>query len=280
MRWCLFSIIFNNKNTLKPAVYAGSGVITTKGCEPLKRLSGRTFGITILVLLFITADFFILPLLAEFPRFLAKNPMQAATNWTEVIKAEPFAGPKMLLNDTDLRRLWLYLQPLVVAGFFYLLWQPGIRKRKNRIGDGVGGPEQAEYSITHGSSRWQTKKEIDRNTTTWRVDQKPPKGGVVLGYDPDRGKAWLETGDLHTMIIGGNQIRQDKEAYLSYNLAVGKGRREHNPHRSKRRALRKMSGLSEGAGIPYSVNRFPEPKQRQPLESHFSSCSSRGAGRL
>lgn len=169
-----------------------------------KRISGRTIGIIILVLLFIAADLFILPLLSEFPKFLAANPMQAASNWTAFIKADLFAGPKMLRDDSDLRRLWLYFQPVVIAGFLYLLWQPGIKKRKNRIGDGVGGPE-AEYSITHGSSRWQTKRETDRNTTTWNVRQKPPKGGIVLGYDERHGKAWLNAGDTHTLIVGATR---------------------------------------------------------------------------
>lgn len=165
----------------------------------------RKTGITILVLLFIVADLFLLPLLVQFPRFFAADPMQAAGSFLSLVKVGPFAGPWLIISNPYLRRLWLYLQPLMVSGFLWLMWQPGVRRKKNRISDGVGGPEQAEYSITHGSSRWQTKKEIDRNTTAWNVDQTPPKGGIVLGYDEHRRKAWLETGDLHTLIIGATR---------------------------------------------------------------------------
>jgi len=185
-------------------------------------LLSRKTGIIILVLLFIAADLFILPLLAYFPKLFAANPMAAARNFMEVVQATPFAGPKELLGDNDLRKLWFYLQPLVVAGFLWIMWQPGVRRKKNRIGDGVGGPEQAEYSITHGSSRWQTKKEIDRNTTTWNVEQNPPKGGIVLGYDERQGKAWLETNDLHTLIIGATRSGKTRRLIFPSIWELGK----------------------------------------------------------
>jgi type IV secretion system protein VirD4 len=177
-------------------------------------LLGRKFGITVLLLFFIAADIFILPLILKFPEFLIVNPVGAVTGWTDFIRLNPLIGPILLLEGGKFFRLWLYMQPIVFAGFFWLLWQPGIRKRRNRISDGVGGPEAAEYSIVHGSSRWQTKKEIDRNTTPWQVDRVPEKGGIVLGFDPDRRKAWLETNDLHTLIIGATRSGKTRRLIL------------------------------------------------------------------
>ncbi len=165
----------------------------------------RKIGIAILILLFLIADFFILPQVLQFPVFFFSNPFAAAGNWITHVKKGYFAGPRLLLDDSKLLSLWLYFQPLMVMVFFWFMWQPGVIKRKNRIGDGVGGPEQAEYSIVHGSSRWQSQKEVERNTTAWNVSKQPDKGGMILGFDERRGKAWLETQNLHTLVIGATR---------------------------------------------------------------------------
>lgn len=120
----------------------------------MKKLSKRKAGIIILAALFVITNLFLVPLLAQFPRFFAAEPMAAAGRWLEAVRAVPFGGPQMLLTDNELRRFWLYLQPVLLAGVVWLLWQPGLRRNRNRIQDGVGGPAHAEYSITHGSSRW------------------------------------------------------------------------------------------------------------------------------
>jgi len=164
----------------------------------------RKVAIFIMVAIFLFVSVMVLPLILQFLVYFRANPLQAAGRWLIFVRDSPLAGPA-LLKHAFIRRLWFLLQPLIAGGFVWLLWQPGIRKRKNKIQDGVGGPEAAEYSITHGSSRWQSKNEIQENVTAWQVNQVPKKGGVVLGYEEAKKKAWLETNDRHTLIIGATR---------------------------------------------------------------------------
>jgi type IV secretion system protein VirD4 len=164
----------------------------------------RKVAIIILVAFFVSADLLLIPLLLQFPAYFLGNSVGAAAAWLDFVKNNPFSGPG-LLRDPFIRRMWFISQPMMVAGFLWILWQPGIRKRKNKVGDGVGGPEASEYSITHGSSRWQTKMEITNNVTSWHTEKDPPDGGIVLGYGHEKKKAWLDTNDRHTLIIGATR---------------------------------------------------------------------------
>ena len=165
----------------------------------------RKIGLAILVFIFLGGSVLVLPWVLRLPEYIMENPLRAADLWIEAIRDSPLAATKLLLDDPAFRRIWLFAQPLVLGAFLWVLWQPGIRKRKKHITDGVGGPEASEYSITHGSSRWQKKSEINKNTTVWNTVRKPEKGGIVLGYDHKTRKAWLETRDFHTLLIGATR---------------------------------------------------------------------------
>lgn len=160
--------------------------------------------IFLLVAFFMFVDFLVIPLLLQFPVYFRERPTDAAVLWLGFVKSNPFSGPG-LLRDVFIRKVWFTSQPMILAAFLWVLWQPGIRKRKNKIQDGVGGPEAADYSITHGSSRWQAKKEIVKNVISWQTDKEPLEGGIVLGYDHEKRKAWLDTHDRHTLIIGATR---------------------------------------------------------------------------
>ncbi|MCD5401360.1 type IV secretory system conjugative DNA transfer family protein, partial [candidate division NPL-UPA2 bacterium] len=162
----------------------------------------RQIGFILWGLFFIVGNIFVLPWLLRLPGYVLENPLRAANLWLAAIEDSPLAATRMLLDDPEFRRLWLYTQPLLLAAFFWVLWQPGLGKKRNRVGDGVGGPEAAGYSTTHGSSRWQERKEINKNTSVWNTKRNPEKGGVILGYEQKTGRAWLETRDFHTLLIG------------------------------------------------------------------------------
>lgn len=181
----------------------------------------RKAAIVLLAAFFIIADVLVIPLLLQFPVYLNASPVEAAALWVDFVKSSPFAGPGTL-KDPFIRRIWLYTQPMVLAGFLWVMWHPGMRKRRNNVGDGIGGPEAAEYSITHGSSRWQTKKEVEENTTSWKSNTLPLKGGVVLGYDHQRQRAWLETNDRHTLIIGATQSGKSRRLIFPTIWELGK----------------------------------------------------------
>lgn len=179
------------------------------------KVSKRATGIAILALVYVITSIFFVPLAAHFLRFVAADPMTAPTAWLSFARSAPFAGPGMLLADSELRRLWLYLQPVLLAAVAWLLWQPRMRRNRNRIGDGLGGPAHSEYSVAHGSSRWQNAKEINKNMTAWDTRKPAPAvGGIVLGYDERKKRAWLECDDLHTMIIGATRSGKTRRLIL------------------------------------------------------------------
>lgn len=131
---------------------------------------------------------------------------------------------KLLRNDRSFLINWAYFLPAVLYLIYTTLF--GGNRKKNKIRGDLGGPEIAG-SGEFGTSRWMTEKELDQSCTPWKIrskkgeDIEPPKtpknpyskdkkelkekvpiGGVVLGMDPKRQKAWLETEDSNTLVIG------------------------------------------------------------------------------
>lgn len=111
-----------------------------------------------------------------------------------------------LIEDIPFRNIWLISQGFVFILILSLFWRD-IPRRKNRLLDGVGGPESAG-SGQHGTSRWQTEKETDETSSVWITNKSLKKGGVVIGMQPYNTfstkalKVWLDSDDTHTLVIG------------------------------------------------------------------------------
>jgi type IV secretion system protein VirD4 len=151
-----------------------------------------------MVLLF---DVFILPSVIRFPYYVKEYGTDAASRFFDELHIVHAA--QLVMTDPINRQLWLYFQ--ILLGVFVLLqfWKD-IPNRKNRIADGVGGPESAG-SGEYGTSRWQSKREMDKTMTKWALGDTKTRGGIIAGVNLSKSYAWTIIEDLHTLIIGSTR---------------------------------------------------------------------------
>ncbi|MGG2201886.1 VirD4-like conjugal transfer protein, CD1115 family [Paenibacillus validus] len=146
-------------------------------------------------------DIVLWPSILRFPAYLKQHFTSAATVWFREFNILDAA--KLVLTDPGLQKLWLYTQPLMLLFIFLLFWKdmPG---KKNRIMEGVGGPD-ATGSGEYGTTRWMTDKEMDQKTTVWKFGDTMTKGGIIVGAMLKKAYAWIIDLDLHTLIIGSTR---------------------------------------------------------------------------
>lgn len=102
-----------------------------------------------------------------------------------------------------------------------ILWRTeGLKKKKNRIQDGVGGPEPAGDG-QFGTSRWQDEQEMDKTASVWNTDNALKKGGIILGMEKNTSKnaketekIWYTSDDIHTLLIGATRSGKDRKILL------------------------------------------------------------------
>lgn len=155
--------------------------------------------ISLIVLLLL--DVLVLPSILMIPSYLAEHGGQAISVWFSELNI--FEAIKAVINDSIVQKLWLTSQLLLIALLIMIFWTDTPRK-KNRVQDGVGGPDAAGQG-QYGTSRWQDEKEVDRTTTVWRMGQATEKGGLVLGVKEKKDQAWIVTEDFHSIIIGATR---------------------------------------------------------------------------
>ncbi|MGE7828546.1 VirD4-like conjugal transfer protein, CD1115 family [Paenibacillus sp. NPDC093718] len=153
--------------------------------------------------LIVLADLFLLPSLIQLPLYIIKFKMNAIDEWFADFNI--FKAIQSTLHNTDMLKGWLTLQFIVLVLVVLIFWRdmPG---RKNRVLDGVGGPEAAG-SGQFGTSRWMTEKEVNKSATLWILKQLVLSGGIVLGAVLDGRKpyALVDTSDSNTIIIGATR---------------------------------------------------------------------------
>ncbi len=166
-----------------------------------------------LVFIIVVADILLLPWLLKFPFFLVEDFVKAPGRW---IDYGIFKSIKDVFVDHNYRNLFLVMQLPILALIIGVSWNVNRFKKKNRIKDGVGGPEPSGYG-QHGTSRWQTKKEMDKSATVWYSDKPIKKAGVVFGMEKDRRgreKIWLDDDDTHSLTIGATRCGKGRKQYL------------------------------------------------------------------
>lgn len=158
--------------------------------------------VRIMLLVIITLiDIMIVPTILEFPRYVVKYGLSAPTVFFDEINL--FRPLKLVITDSGFRNMFLIFQPLVVVLMFYLMWNNSLRRKETKL-NGLGGPKAAG-SGEFGTSRWMSKKEVEKVTEVWNTNKIPLKGGLVLGMEKDsKGNeiVWLETQDTHSLWIG------------------------------------------------------------------------------
>jgi type IV secretion system protein VirD4 len=173
-----------------------------------KPIKTRIIAISIIIIL----DLILLPWIIQFPFFFFQDIKTAPQAW---LQFGIFNSIKAMLLDFKLRNIFLVLQLGVGASILAIAWNVNNLKRKNKISDGVGGPE-AGGDGEHGTSRWMTAKEKEKASKIWHTTEELKAGGVVFGMEKTKEgeKIYLDDQDTNNMIIGASRSGKSRKIYL------------------------------------------------------------------
>lgn len=150
------------------------------------------------VIFILILDAVLLPSIIRLPTYIVKYKVQGPSKWLEAF--DPWKAAKIVFQDRFLMQIFLVLQGIVILLCVLAVWETKI-KRKTVAMDGIEGPPAAGKG-QFGTSRWQTERETDSCSKVWYLKDELDVGGTVIGMDPDRKKAWLDSEDTHKLIIG------------------------------------------------------------------------------
>ncbi|MFB8378181.1 VirD4-like conjugal transfer protein, CD1115 family [Paenibacillus taichungensis] len=145
-----------------------------------------------------------LPTIVRIPVFLSEYGMPAGMKvWLDHFN--PIESISELIKTDIVWKIWLILQVGIIVLIIKIFWRD-IPDRKNKIKDGIGGPEAAGNG-QFGTSRWMTEQEIEKSAFKWYLKQTVIAGGIVLGayLDGKRQYAYVDSKDSNTMIIGATR---------------------------------------------------------------------------
>lgn len=166
-----------------------------------------------IVLIIIVCDVLFLPLAVKLIEFATQDLSTALENTLSygIINAILF----VVTNEKG-RGLFLILQLPVFALCVGASWNVYQFKTKNKVGDGVGGPEAAGQG-QHGTSRWQSTVERDKTAKVWLTSEPLKKGGIIFGMEKqprEVEKIWVNDDDAHTLIIGATRSGKGRRIIL------------------------------------------------------------------
>ena len=148
-------------------------------------------------------DIFLVPWLFQIPYLLSRFGKEFPSHFFDLIVTQPFYAISQIFEDNQIRHLWLWTQ-LIVLGVILWIQFKGTELEAFRS-SGANGKPTAAGNGQFGTSRWQTQKEIDRNTTVWYTSKPIERAGTVLGMVKKKSgvcKVYLDTDDTHKLIIG------------------------------------------------------------------------------
>lgn len=177
-----------------------------------KKLDRPTVARIILISVIILFDLILVPWVIQLPRFIIKNLTTAPSEW---MKFGILKSIKALFIDPKYRKLYFLLQAFIAILILGIVWDTDKFKKRNRISDGVGGPEPSGYG-QFGTSRWQNKKEMDTTCNVWDTKETIKKGGIILGMDNSKGKekVWYVADDAHIMLIAATRTGKSRKIIL------------------------------------------------------------------
>lgn len=195
----------------------------------MARASKATKVKIVLTVLIIAADFLLVPQLLRFLKYFSLYKIEAPTKFVQELD---FWNNVLMLGEKEVYMPFLFIQPGVILLIILMFWNDGFLKKKSGVSNYFGAPEAAG-SGEYGTSRWLTRKELDRIVTTWymRLNKKgiiePPmaqknpfakkrkelkemivKGGNVIGVDLESNKVWIDTDDTNTLVVGTSRSRK------------------------------------------------------------------------
>ncbi len=179
-----------------------------------KRMDSTVVARIILVSAILLLDITLLPWLLKFPFFLFGDDIVNAPNlW---IAYGPLKAWKDIISIKAFRNLFLYSQLPVGALILAIAWNTDRLRKRNRIKDGIGGPDPSGAG-QHGTSRWQNKHEMDQTCNVWHTDLPIKSAGTIYGMEKSRSgdeKVWYNKEDLHTLLVAATRSGKSRKIFL------------------------------------------------------------------
>lgn len=178
-----------------------------------KKLAKATILRLIIVCAILLADITLVPWILKLPPYLVNDFVNAPNEWMQYGLINSI---KDIFTDPKFRNLYFVIQIPVLALIIGVAWDVNRLRKRNRITDGVGGPEPAGQG-QFGTSRWQDKHEMDFNSNVWYTGTPIKKGGIIYGMEKSangREKVWYNSGDLHTLIIAATRSGKSRKIIL------------------------------------------------------------------
>lgn len=194
--------------------------------------------IAIVIVLF---SILILPQFIVFLGYFKQYTIQAPTIFFQELNF--INNISLIVKDKLFLKTWIYFQPAILLAIGLTLFAG---KKRNKIRGDLGGPEAAGNG-EYGTSKWLTEREVDSSTTPWVMElkdtnskevippmilknpysgskEKVPAGGVVLGMKKEKQRAWLDTEDTNTLIIGTTRSRKTRSFIFPSVYSIAQGR--------------------------------------------------------
>lgn len=162
-----------------------------------QRIKGVYFKVATVIVLLIL-DILLLPSIIQLIVNVVKLRAEGLT--TSLHNYAPIRTFMEIMADPLLSKILGILQVPLIMLMVSIFWRNEYSRKTVQL-DGIGGPPAAGAG-QFGTDRWQTEKETDQCSTVWQLNKPLLKGGTVIGMDPQKGKAWLDTEDTHKLIIG------------------------------------------------------------------------------
>lgn len=182
-----------------------------------KHMEKSTIARIIIISVILLADLFLLPWILKLPFFFLGQNNILATAPNRWLDYGPWESIKDVILNAPFRKVYMIMQLPVATLIIGVAWNVEKWKKKNRITDGVGGPEPAG-SGEHGTSRWQDKQEMDRTANVWYTsDESIQKGGIIFGMEKNKSgkeKVWFDENDVHTLLIGATRSGKSRKIVI------------------------------------------------------------------
>ena len=167
----------------------------------------------IFVIVLLIADVILMPWIIQFPRFFIKNFATAPLEWS---KFGILKSIKCIFTDHRYLKIFFIMQIPIATLILYVCWDAEKFKKKNRISDGVGGPEPSGNG-QFGTARWQNKMEMDKTCSLWYAHEPIKKGGLIYGMEKSSNgteKIWYTSDDTHSLIIGATRSGKSRKIII------------------------------------------------------------------
>ena len=182
-----------------------------------KRMEKSTIARIVIVIVILLTDLLLLPWILKLPSFLIGSGKVIATAPNRWLDYGPWKSIRDVVDIVQFRKVYLVMQIPVIALIIGITWDVDKWKKKNRITDGVGGPEPSGNG-EHGTSRWQNEQEMDQTANVWYTsDMEIQKGGIVFGMEKNRTgneKVWFDETDVHTLLIGATRSGKSRKIII------------------------------------------------------------------